>query len=510
MNTNSKIIRFLTIAYIYCPIFIFLFGYIKIWISLLTVGVCIFYLHKMLSDYEGAKCEKDIFIEIPIAIICLCIVATYCLYLGYGGLLLQAGDWAKHNAVLHDLTEHSWPVFYTGYEKCMLTYYLGQYIIPAMAGKAAIQFTGDVASGFPTASTVMAIWGIGGIYLVFVNLVRITGSGTIFKQFRCLLIMLFFSGVLPLVQLVTSGIYGEDMYSLGSNHWLLYKGISMQYRSNTVMLRWVFPQVVVIWLIVIFFVEYKDLYKHYVLLFAPVLIYGSFSIVMLAVLAIGYATYRILIEARRKEIIKDIFSLNNILPMASMGVILISFFMGYLMVEKPEFMSLKWQLTDVADIWGLLAFDFFMFGIYAICVYKKQKNNPLFYICIVLLSFIPCFKMGLFNDFVMCSSIPGLFMVMIWVIMYLNDVDESKGYGTRVGIIAMCLIIGAWYPFVEIKDNVKAYIYNGEGEVADYYVTLGKFADRDSDEQQDLIYNYFTYDLDGKFFYEYISRKKID
>ena len=65
---------------------------------------------------------------------------------------------------------------------------------------------------------------------------------------------------------------------------------------------------------------------------------------------------------------------------------------------------------------------------------------------------------------------------------------------------------------MEIRDIVK----NGtqESGTFDIFGSLGKFADRYSDESIDLVYNYFTYDTKGKLFYEYLMRKdknvKID
>lgn len=53
-----------------------------------------------------------------------------------GGLSPQSADWSKHNAVLRDLIEKEWPVLYHNEdESSLLTYYLGQYLVPALSGK---------------------------------------------------------------------------------------------------------------------------------------------------------------------------------------------------------------------------------------------------------------------------------------------------------------------------------------------------------------------------------------
>ena len=194
----------------------------------------------------------------------------------------------------------------------------------------------------------------------------------------------------------------------------------------------------------------------------------------------------------------------------SLGIVLVSYFVGYMQVEKPAFLNIHIQVDSILDIWGILVFDVCMFGIYAWGIYKDQKRNILFYICVTLLAVIPIFKMGLYNDFVMCASIPGLFCILIWVLQTLNKDDNTKEYGVRVGVILFCLIIGVWYQMIELRDNIDMFMKNEGTGIEDYYTSLEQYADRDSNEQKDLIYNYFTYDLDGKLFYEVFARKKIE
>ncbi len=543
MKTNSRLLLLITFIYIYVPILFFLIGYTKVWVWIITAGVCIFYLIKMYKDYVrdlGALygvSENEVnsnatvadnaevpvacvnkpktltpatIIDIRLAVIIAAIIVIYCIYIGYGGIFVQAGDWSKHNAILHDLAEKSWPVYYTSHEDSMLTYYLGQYIIPALLGKFAIFVSGDRTVGFTVSSISMAVWGVIGIYLVFLNLVRVSRSDTALKQLRCLFIMLFFSGALPIAQMLVSGIYGDDMYSMGNNHWMLFNGLMMQYRSNLVMLRWVFPQVIVIWMIAIMFLEHKDRLQYYVLLISPVLMYGTFSIVMFAAFALVWFIYMLYSSKDRKCCVDSALALSNSLSFITLGSVIIAYFTGYMLVKKPSFLEFKMQEITTGNIWGVLIFDLFMFGIMGICVYKDHSLDPLYYVCMILLTIFPLFTMGLFNDFVMSASIPGLFMLMIWVIQYLNKNEDSKSYGIRVGVLAACLLVGVWYQAMEIKENVKYFSEYGANGVQDYYRTLETYSDRNSGEQEDLIYNYFTYDLDGKAFYEVFARKKIE
>lgn len=60
----------------------------------------------------------------------------------------------------------------------------------------------------------------------------------------------------------------------------------------------------------------------------------------------------------------------------------------------------------------------------------------------------------------------------------------------------------------ELSDNIRA---NEKGiNLADGYTTMKWFTDRTAEDvSEDLVFNYYTYDLDGQIFYEYIARKKI-
>ena len=120
--TNKKIILLLTIAYIYVPVFIFLLGYIKWYFAIPTIVIIFYFLLKMYDTYQ--KENKNLY-SIPITIgmiFLLCLfIAIFCILLGIGGWYPQAGDWYKHNAILRDLSERNWPVYYTEKEHCMLT-----------------------------------------------------------------------------------------------------------------------------------------------------------------------------------------------------------------------------------------------------------------------------------------------------------------------------------------------------------------------------------------------------
>ena len=69
---------------------------------------------------------------------------------------------------------------------------------------------------------------------------------------------------------------------------------------------------------------------------------------------------------------------------------------------------------DLADF----IFCFFMFGFYALLLFKENRKNYLYWITIAALSVYPRFSMGLYNDFTMRTSIPALFVLMILILHF--------------------------------------------------------------------------------------------
>ena len=512
LKIDSKRLSIITLIYIYVPVVIFLCGFCAWYVWLLSIAACGFSFYRIYLRFKSDDSDtKDdvISVSLKMLIIGLIFIVTMCFVMGFWDVFEQSGDWSKHNAVLHDLVERSWPVVYTAHEKALLTYYLGQYMVPALFGK--VFGNGDVILGFNISHMVMSFWALAGLCIAYLNLIKVTKSDRFGSQIRCLLIMFFYSGPLALCQIITNGIFEDDMYSLGSHHWLLIKGFMLQYRSDFVMLRWTYPQVIVIWLICMLFLQYRKDIRYYVLLFAPVLLYGAFSIPFLAIAAVSFVIYEFIKTKDKMFIVKEVLSVENIICFLTLGVTLITYFYGYMTVEKPD--ALKFHVRDINaySIAVVLIFDLCMFGIYAICMFKDYKKDILFHCCLVFLTILPFFSMGLYNDLVMGASIPALFFMMTFVVKRFNKGKEGTYYGFTSGIITLCLLIGALYQLFEIRDIVRyKFIADDPSKVGieDFFGTLETYTDRDSNESVDLIYNYFTYEPDEKFFYKYLSSDK--
>lgn len=514
MKLDGRSLKIQAMLYMYIPVIIFLVGYTKWYFALPTGVILIVCLIVFIRDndlyrygrdrsglydpdaYMEAEDERgeDVSIRPAVLITAVAVIVGICLVTGIGGVFPQAGDWEKHNAVLRDLMQRPWPVYYEAHDRSMLTYYLGQYLVPALAGR--------ITGSFDVANAVMGAYCIYGLLLVYLLLIRLTKADNAKKQLTTVVVMMFFCGALCVVQMLLKLIYTDSMYSLGSYHWVLVDGIMLQYRSNLVMIRWVLPQIIVPWMAVMIYMEKIRRAEYYVLILLPSLLFGSFSFAALAVIAV-LTVFPLLLN--QKLTIRQILSPLNILPAATLGLILFFYFVGNLEVDKPVSSSFRFEIYDLRHIAVYLIFCFFMFGIYAICVYEKNKKDPLFYVNVAILMILPWFRMGLCNDVVMSGSISSLFILMIMVLELLFDERNSTSLGIRKGVVIVMLMLGMTYPICEIRDNIR---YDSEGmNIASAYSSMELFTERGNPEiSEDLMYNYYTYDMEGKVFCEYIAR----
>ena len=496
MRTDGKILRLVTLLYIYVPVMIFVAGMTAWYVSSIALIVTGFTFYKMFKDFNSGLSQRgEVVISRPVLILTILLITAAAVMLGFGGLMGQADDWNKHNAVLHDLIGKDWPVMYTSKESAMLTYYVGQYLIPALAGKLG---------GFAAGSIVMALWGILGLILVYINLVRMVKADTTLKQLYCLIILIFFSGALILAQGAVAMIFSGSRFVPFNQKWLMAGELSLQYRSNAVMLRWVYPQIITVWLICLMFYEHRKDIRYYVMLLIPSLLFGSFSVVFLAGSAIILAAAEFIRSDSKKQVLKEIFSIYNIGITLSLGTIFVFYLLGYLLTPKPQDTGFSLVNITPSNVVVILVFDIFMFGIYMLLTAAEHKKDILFYCTLVFLMILPFFKMGDYNDLVMGMSVPALFYVMLFVMETLNADGKRKGAKVRCGLIVLFLIIGAWYPVKEFRESF--YLTSIGGGIEDNFKTFENFTDRSSDERTDLVYNYFTYDPEKMVFYRYISR----
>jgi len=507
MNLDKKSLVILSLMYIYLPIVIFLGTWTRPYIALACIGVlflCALRCIRSSRNPSGQAADGNIQTGLWTVLGSLLFFIAIGYYAGYGRFADQPFDWYKHNAIMADLTSRPWPVYYTNRnEYSMLTYYIAQYIVPSAIGK--------IFGSFRCTEIALYAWNILGIFLVFLHMISYLKSKSSGGQILCALAIPLFSLPVALSRLVLKYFTAtSDEFKTGIDfvNWYYYNdGIKIQYFDNFYHLRWTFPQVITIWLILMLFLEYKTYIKYYVLIMLPGMLYSSFSFVGMLPLAFGYVLERIC--KKDKNVYFQMLSFENISVILTTGLVFIFYFYGNVGGEKPD--GINFHLMPYGPETAVVYFAFVGINvlIYFLVLFKDHKNDGIYYASFGTLAFLPLVSMGLHNDLLTRSAIPSLFIVMIYLMLFLRDQRLRLGAGNftksiRVAVCLVLLAVGAYYPLAQLADRIATEDYHSLGR-GYWWPTMEGWANRKLRAKDDLKYNYYTYDLKDKFFYKYLA-----
>lgn len=459
-------------------------------------------LKKVWCDF-ASKQDKRIVIDIKIllGIIVGIAVLGYCL--GWGGFVPQTGDWAKHNTIMRDLVLRDWPVYYNNGESSMLTYYIGQYMMPAFFGKIVGLFFGG-SKAVLGAYIFQYFWLCIGFFFVVVGTFFVVKPKNNLQYILIFIIVPFFGNLLQFGQKIYGHYNAEGVIS--SMHWLS-SVVKIQYSSNYVMLHFVFAQCIVSWLCVLVFFQNRERIDYYIVWFLPLLLYSSLPFLGLVIVLICYFLYELWVSSDKKRVLLDCFSIQNILTLLGLGIVLFFYLIGVFVGERPD--TIKFKMVEYnGDVLLYVVFVIFTVGVYIGALFGTYKKDVLYWIISMQLIFIcPFFSLGKFNDFTMRTSIPALFILMILVCKHI--VDSNKW---RSALMIIIVLVGMYYPIKECvdytkQDDIKNFIESWEYEGG----TMEVFANPKVDivYEDGLKYNYYTYDLENSIFYRYFARIKV-
>ena len=490
-----------SLTYIYLPVILFFGGWLRTGCALIVCLALLFCFYRMVSRDDAAQeyFSVNLFVMV-FAFLLLCFVG-YCA--GYGRFVDQTSDWNKHNAVLADLVNHSWPVLYTnGNEHSMLTYYIGQYMVPAAAGKAM--------HSVRAAELVMYGWNVLGLMLVYMNILFFSKAGRFLKQFFYVLMIPLFSIPLRLSEFTLAKVTDFDINGTGT--WFMFifdSGIMLQYSANFVLLSWVFAQTIPIWLIVIVFLIHRDRIEYYVFMLLPAILFGTLTFIGIFPLAIASAIEILCRNKKAKDWLLQIFSIENVLTALCQGVVLLLYLYGNVTGDKPS--ELGFGLMPYTQETWILYLVFVGVNIipFAVLLFKEHKKNAVFYTIVLSLLALPLFRMGRYNDLTMRASIPALFVLMIYAVqnIYYRIENYNGKITTICGLIVMVLLLltGMFYPVRDIEGVIRNDDIGKLGREG--WSTLESFANRSlEDVDADLKYNYYSYDIENNVFCRYLMK----
>ena len=510
MRIDSKVLTFLSVLYLYIPVFVFLFGWTNKPVALVTSVAIVFCAARLFRSIRREPADPDALkLNTAVMIFAFVLFIWIGYYAGWGRWVTQTGDWNKHNAVLYDLIGRRWPVLYrNGNEYSMLSYYIGYYLVPALAGK--------LTHSVRTAEKVMYLWGVSGLLLVYLNLICCIRARENVMQILSAVMIPFFGIPLWLSELVLKRV--SEYNRLGETQWFYYSDeIRLQYSNNFTLLAWVVPQVIACWLTVILFLRHREKIESYLLIMLPSMLMGILSFLGIVPLAMAYAVEWGIRNKEVRAFLGKVFSADNLLMLFTQGSVLLLYYYGNVFLEKPQ--ELKFRRIDYGpDTWILfVVFVTVNILIYAVLFWRDHKTDLIYYAVFATLIALPAFSMGKYNDLMMRTSIPGLLMLMIYALEFISkhmlpgsaqnakENAVSRGFTSVSGIIAaVFILVGMYYSFHECSQRVKDETYGKLGSETKW-TSLEEFANRSGKANNDYKYNYFAYDIDENLFYRYLA-----
>lgn len=494
ISVNVKVAAIVTLI---IPSLVFLLTHVRLIFALpcsicLAVSVILYIRGHSGRSVSAADRRGSGQISLLTAVSCLFIAALWTFFSGIGGFFSQSYDFHGRNAIIHDLFNNPWPVYFAD-TPYALTYYTGYWLVPVGLAKLFVPLIGSDAA-WNVMNTLQYIETVWMLWIVFVLLI------TLFRKTRypvlILLFFIFFSGLDIIMYYVNNG------WKLDSH--LEWWSVIWQYSSNTTCLFWVYNQAVPAWIAVLLLLHSQKGIRFYALIGLSIAIYSPFPLVGFALICVALFVFLSIFARKKRDklsgYLKEAFSLSNCLAVA--GVIPILLYLCsnqsasgtafHLEIYPDRFSFGKFLIS-------ILRFDFIEWGIWALLLFRSYRKEPMYFIACASLFLIPFFRAGGYeNDFVMRASIPALIILMTYCIRYMLDFRKTKQI---LGCLIMTVIfvIGAATPAVEFKRGFWEFINNGfRPKISDDFKTvLSPLADN----------NNFIGNTDEAFFYQYLARK---
>lgn len=501
MKKGHKFFWIISYSYILLPFLIFLLGWVKLCIALPVTVILCYMVYKICKEAPTIwmpEWDKENIIKI---IFVVGIIAIWVYYSGIGKFVFQNTDHGIRNGIFNLLVERQWPIVNSelmegsdfalkGVNRTGLIYYIGFWLPSALVGKIFGLHEGYCAQ---------ALWAVMGIVLVYCLICDVMKKIVVWPLF----VMIFFSG-LDAVGIFLTGV--NPMIFASKMH-LEWWGTPYQYSSMTTQLFWVFNQAIPAWVCTMLVYIQKD-NRNMIFILACSMLTSTFPFVGLLLLVCFLCFSRKYEKSDVSEsvgerikrhincIMKDTVTLQNVLGGGIVGIMTFL----YLRSNSSGNVIMK-ENTKGAEFDNSLAklvvFLILEVGVYAVLLYKYNRENKMFYFVVLCLCVIPPIKVGYSIDFCMRASIPALFILMLLVIRTIDEAWKRRDYRVFIGVLSV-LVIGSLTPICEVERTLSETFRRIKvGEVV---------AEEDHDMVEILNNPNFSGDIDDSFFYKYFVR----
>lgn len=502
----ASIVLFLTI-----PLFMFFLGYLKLQVSipltLIFAGIVLYCVSDCMNGPDGNKnwgSDKDL--KIPLSyLIGFAVTALAVSFVsGAGEYIYTLQDHEYRRAILRDLINYDWPVIYnyntqTNPEVIKIfgmasgqrafSYYFIYWMPAALAGKAF---------GFNVGNFVLYLWNSIGIFLSLLSTSAVIKKVTAWVPF----IFVFFSGL----DIIPNLVYELTHYS----DWRWFEGFvtSMSYVSNFRELASVFNQMVPCFLVVAILLMSNNtrsmgLTAGILFCYSPWAVFGILP--MVAAFLFGK-------NLRASKISKTLYNTFSPANIAS-AVLILTIFGSYYMTNSGAvgYKGFAWEYFSNPG-WFILAYIVFILIEvipFALILYKREKNNPVFIAAFATLLILPFYRVSEMNDFTMRGSMPALFFFCILLCGVVPEVmDQKNTPTTKKGWLKsaaiMLTVILMTFPTLLNLFVIFGSMLQGDKGNEENIGSLGNI--RQAEYAEVIQEQFFAEGYEGSFFYRYFAK----
>lgn len=509
-----------TILYLSVPIIVFFLTWLHWYIAIPTIlmlGVAAYqFVINVSSHFSKVEDRKNIAVVASVSII----IFIYLLSTGHGGFVGSIGyDIPWRNAIYHDLICQSWPVIYE-YSHSALVYYITFWLVPA--GISSLFGFGEWGS-----NVILFLWTYIGL-LLFMSLLRSYLKVSQKQLIVITLIFLFWSG-LNIIGMFIVDQLGFMNFRLDSEWgweawWytgISYDGIGMAYMVRTVFdgLSNTYHQFVPTLLATILFLKYRDaksiIFIDILLLpYSPFGFVGLFLLIFPELLKQGIKFTKM---SKFKQFMKQVFCLDNVLLICS---VLPVFFFYFIVNASSEnisgsvngsvgnyaaFLSAPLTAYGSVRIFVLCLYYIFYFWVFMIFCFRYCKDKFLFWSVIGSLFIIPFFKIGLGTDFCYNASVPGFYIIMIFMMRECLRLGETR-ITIRTVTISLIMVLAFVTPVLQMASAYKKCV-RYESIVVNYdHAKLGGTFSNKSTKEVSSNLNFIVRHYDETVFFKYLSK----
>ena len=485
----EKVFLIGSISYLVIPIIVFFFGWLKGIIALLFSCVIVLFcwnIYKQLSKNIKILFTKKTRVFWLISFICICV---WVYFSGIGSFSYQNGDYWVRNPIYRDLCNYNWPVIYdlslepdyikalAGTSKVAFSYYYIWWLPPAFISK----LFGNVEI---ISNIILYIWAVLGCLIVLYNLNAIIGE----CRYSSLLVLLFFSGM----DVIGYAISMHRFSLIKHLEWWAYT--TFQYSSNTTQLYWVFNQSIALWIITELLLQLKD--NRYI---------GGLCAISIAYspwATLGFIPIAFAGSFRKKEEIRNVFNLSNILIVLVLGI---SFGLFYISSSGSsggiELTISLFKDQIILFVVGYILFLILECGVYFYLTYEDNRKDVYYFVIMIELIIFPLIRIREGN-FTMRASIPALFILMVYV---LRTLYNSKNERIRK-LVVIALIIGAFTPMNEINRSLYNTIILNVRDNHEEIYSFGNIKTNDESYIEIARDQFFIYDYEKSLFFKYLAK----